>query len=189
MAAPLPVTESVAPLTPVAPLPDVSLWNILALLIALAAAGGSLWLSLGMGLQACPLCYYQRSFVMAAAAVLLMAQLTEFRSSTAVSLLAMPLAMAGLGVAAFHVSRELAGKMECPPGLLGLGTAPQQSLAVHLLLVLVLAVAARRRPVVVPGMLLGGLLAFACVQSAAAPPKPSPADYEQPPVICRPVQA
>lgn len=189
MAVPLPVTEAVAPLAPLAPPPDETTWNMLATAIALAAAAGSLWLSLGMGLQACPLCYYQRSFVFGAAAVLLTAQLTEFRDSAVVSLLAMPLAAAGLSVAGFHVSREVLGKMECPLGLLGLGTAPQQSLAIQLLLVLTLGVAARRRPVAVVGVLLGGLLAYACIISAAMPPKPSPADYEQPPIICRPVQS
>ena len=40
---------------------------LLALLIALIGTAGSLWLSVGMGLKGCPLCFYQRSFVIAAA--------------------------------------------------------------------------------------------------------------------------
>lgn len=42
----------------------------LSFLVALAALLGSLWLSIGMGLKACPLCLYQRTFVMGVAAVL-----------------------------------------------------------------------------------------------------------------------
>ena len=36
--------------------------------------------------------------------------------------------MAGFAVAVFHVNLEMNGKLECPAGLLGLGTAPLQSL-------------------------------------------------------------
>src|SRR5262245_9418060 len=99
MTAPLPVEEALHPVAPLEPPKDVLLWNVLALVVALVAVGGTLWLSLGMGLKACPLCYYQRSFVMGAAAVLLLAQLTELRGSAVVSVLAMPLAVAGLGIA------------------------------------------------------------------------------------------
>src|SRR5260370_8662109 len=45
-------------------------WVWAALLVALIALAGSLWLSMGMGLKACPLCFYQRTFVMAPVAVL-----------------------------------------------------------------------------------------------------------------------
>jgi disulfide bond formation protein DsbB len=40
--------------------------------LAVSAVGtvGSLYLSLGMGLKACPLCFYQRTFMMSTAAVL-----------------------------------------------------------------------------------------------------------------------
>jgi len=186
MTAPLPVEEASHPVAPLEPPKSVLLWNVLALLVALAAVGGTLWLSLGMGLKACPLCYYQRSFVMGAAAVLLLAQLTELRGSAAVSVLALPLAVAGLGIAGFHVSRELAGAMECPGGILDLGTAPKQSLAVQALLALFLLIGAIRRPVFVVGIVVGGLLAYACLQSVAPTPKPTLEEYAKPPVICRP---
>jgi disulfide bond formation protein DsbB len=185
MPAPLPVSEAPQLVAPVPP-KSVLLWNVAALLLAVLAVAGSLWLSLGMQLKACPLCYYQRSFVMGAAVILLMAQLTDIRSSASVSVLAMPLAVAGLGVAGYHVSLELAGKLECPEGIFGLGTAPQQSLAAHGVLVLLLLVAGIRRPVLPVGMALGALLAFAAVQSAAPLPPPAAEEYKKPPVICRP---
>ena len=40
------------------------------LLVALLALAGSLWLSIGLKLKACPLCFYQRTFVMGVVAVL-----------------------------------------------------------------------------------------------------------------------
>ncbi len=42
----------------------------LAMALALAGTLGSLALSWGLGLKACPLCFYQRTFVMAAFAIL-----------------------------------------------------------------------------------------------------------------------
>jgi hypothetical protein len=37
----------------------------------------------------------------------------------------LPLAVAGLGVALFHEYLELTGKLECPSGVMGVGTAPR----------------------------------------------------------------
>src|SRR2546421_11217075 len=92
-------------------------WTCLALATAAAGTAGSLYLSLGMGLLACPLCYYQRTFMMAALGVLLTGLIGGVRPKAQASLLALPAAIAGLGVAGWHVSRELAGKMDCPPGI------------------------------------------------------------------------
>jgi disulfide bond formation protein DsbB len=103
-----------------APMSAVSL----PLLVALVALAGSLWLSVGMGLKACALCFYQRTFVMGVVAVLGIGLLTGVRHRVVLNLLAMPLAVAGVGVAAFHVFLELTGKLECPSGVLGIGTAP-----------------------------------------------------------------
>src|SRR5262249_45325113 len=100
------------------------------LLVALVALAGSLWLSIGMKLKACPLCFYQRTFVMGVVAVLGIGLLTEQRHRAVLNLLALPLVVAGLGVAAFHVYLEMTGKLECPAGVMGVGTAPQQSRAV-----------------------------------------------------------
>src|SRR5436190_2221701 len=51
-----------------------------ALLVALVAVAGSLWLSLGMNLKACPLCFYQRTFAMAVFGVLVVDAVRNGRS-------------------------------------------------------------------------------------------------------------
>jgi disulfide bond formation protein DsbB len=48
--------------------PASLVWPSLA--VAVLALGGSIWLSVGMNLKACPLCLYQRTFVMGVVAVL-----------------------------------------------------------------------------------------------------------------------
>jgi hypothetical protein len=97
-------------------------------------------------------------------------------------------------VAAFHVSLELTGKLECPRGLLGLGTAPQQSLVMFAILIIVLAVAViqgRRRDeasglACAVGLVLGALFAVGSILSAPPlPPAPDKA-YSEPLTICRP---
>src|SRR5438105_3179089 len=76
----------------------------LPLLVAVFALAGSLWLSVGMGLKACPLCFYQRTFIMGVVAVLGVGMLTGERHRAVLNLLALPSVVAGFGVAAFHVS-------------------------------------------------------------------------------------
>src|SRR5713226_276723 len=98
------------------------------LFVAFVALAGSLWLSVGMGLKACPLCFYQRTFVMGVVAVLGTGLLTGQRHWGVLNLLALPLVVGGLGVAVFHEYLELTGKLECPAGVMGVGTSPQQSL-------------------------------------------------------------
>src|SRR5262245_66543427 len=115
-----------------AALADVAVYS--SLLVAVVALAGSLWLSVGMKLKACPLCFYQRTFVMGVVAVLLVGLLAGVRPASVLSLLALPLAAGGVGVAGFHVYLEQTGKLECPDGILGLGTAPQQGLAAQALL-------------------------------------------------------
>jgi disulfide bond formation protein DsbB len=153
-----------------------------ALVVGVAASVGSVWLSVGMGLRACPLCFYQRTFAFGVAALLGvgLALRPEVRPG-ALARLALPLAVAGLGVAGFHVSLEWRGILECPAGLLGLGTAPLQSLLANLLLAGLLAVGAIRAPGGRPSILaltllsaLGLVLAFACVWSAPPLPAPNP---------------
>src|SRR5206468_4902178 len=84
------------------------------LLVALVALAGSLWLSVGMNLKACPLCFYQRTFVMGVVAVLGVGVLTGQRHRGVLNLLALPLAVGGVGVAVFHEFLELTYKLECP---------------------------------------------------------------------------
>lgn len=161
---------------------------LLATLLSVAATAGSLWLSIGMKLKACPLCFYQRTFVMSVAGVMVVGLLARVARG-ALCLLAVPAAAAGFGIAAFHVWLELSGKLECPAGLMGLGSAPQQSAAL-LGLLFVVVVAGSWRAVesgaVAGAILLGALMAWGSVASAPPlPPSPTKA-YETPMEMCRP---
>ena len=161
------------------------------LVIAALALIGSLWLSVGMGLKACPLCLYQRTFVMGVVAVLGIGVLTGPGHRCVLNLLALPFAVAGFGVAAFHVFLELTGKLECPAGVMAIGTAPQQSLAVLTVLLILVSVGVARSedcgiPSSVGAVLLGLLLSGSSVVSAPPmPPVPTKA-YEQSLDMCRP---
>jgi disulfide bond formation protein DsbB len=166
--------------------------------IALIGTLGSLFLSLGMGLKACPLCFYQRTFVMAALVVATFGLWAEPRRSVLVCWLVMPLAWAGLGVAAFHESLVINGKLECPAALFGLGTAPAQSLILFVVLTAATTFGAwsgRGESSGIGGLKLltavvvGGAMAWACVASAPPlPPTPKQAydPVKQPLDMCRP---
>jgi disulfide bond formation protein DsbB len=167
---------------------------LLPLLVALLALAGSLWLSIGMKLKACPLCFYQRTFVMGVVAVLGVGILIGQRHRAVLNLLALPLAVAGFGVAGFHEYLELTGKLECPAGVMGIGTAPQQSLAVLVVILTLVAVGVVwsgkfgevHPPAVVAAVVLGLLLAWGGVASSPPmPPAPKQA-YPTPLDICRP---
>jgi disulfide bond formation protein DsbB len=166
----------------------------LPLLVALAALSGSLWLSVGMGLKACPLCFYQRTFVMGIVAVLGVGVLAGDRHRAVLNLLALPMAVAGFGVAAFHVFLERIAALECPSGVAGVGTAPQQSLAVlTVLLALVVVGVVWSREAVEPfwtpttgAVMAGVLLAWGAVVSAPPMPPPPTKAYETPLDMCRP---
>lgn len=166
----------------------------LPLTLALVALAGSLWLSIGMELKACPLCLYQRTFVMSIVAVLFAGAASGGRFGIGPVLMALPLATAGLGVAGFHEYLELTGALECPPGIWGIGTAPQQSLAAMVLLMVVLVAGIARydhshersESALVAGVALGLLLAWAAVLSAPPMPKTPTTAYEQPLDMCRP---
>jgi disulfide bond formation protein DsbB len=162
-------------------------WTTAALVLAIAGTAGSLYLSIGMGLKACPLCFYQRSFMMAVLGVLAVGLVTDRAQSSLLATISLPLAFAGWGVAAFHEYLVISGKLECPPGLFGLGVAPLQSLAIFSLLAIVIGLGACRCTVpLVAGVVLGLGLAWGCVASSPpmAPPPTKP--YEGPMEICRP---
>ena len=149
----------------------------LALIAALAGSTGSVFLSLGLGLVACPLCFYQRSFMLGALGVLVTTRLArDLVPAGAACLLVLPLVAGGLGVALFHVGLELTGRLECPDGIFGLGSAPAQSLGAFVLLATLLVPAAvaaggaRAALRTVAAVALGVLLAVASV--ASAPPLP-----------------
>lgn len=169
-------------------------WTWIALLVSLIGLAGTLSLSLGMGLKACPLCFYQRAFVMSAFAVLAIGLATGPVLPGRLALLVLAPTTAGLGVAIFHVYLEATGKLECPLGLFGWGTAPKQSLATFAVLSAILFVDALRgvkaatvgwRGLASP-VVLGALLAAAsCTSNPPMPPLPKE-PYAHPPDICRP---
>jgi hypothetical protein len=123
---------------------------LLALLISAAAAAGTLYLSLEMGLKACTLCFYQRAFAFGLVGVLLTGLLAFPDRAARLCLVALPLAIGGLGVAGFHVYLGMTDwpranenwYLACPMGVEGYGTAPQQSLAAFGLATLVLLMGA-----------------------------------------------
>jgi disulfide bond formation protein DsbB len=164
------------------------------LLAALGGLAGSLYLSLGMDLKPCPLCYYQRTFMMGLVGVLVMGLVAGAGQAGRLGLLALPLAAGGLGVALFHVWLEATGKLECPQGVFGWGTAPKQSLAVFALTGILLlgeilcgpGLGPGRLLALAGGLVLGGLLALAACTSNPPMPAPPPKPYSQPPEICRP---
>jgi disulfide bond formation protein DsbB len=178
--------------------PRLTLWTLLAFLVAAAAVAGSLWMSLGMDLLACPLCYYQRTFAMAVLGILTVGLIGGVRPSSRISLLALPAAAGGLGVAGWHVYLEVSGKLECPLGFMGIGTAPQQSLAGFVILTLILAIdicgccgggaVGESRGSKIPACLIGAILgagfAYGCIKSMYMPPLPAELTTGEP-KICR----
>jgi disulfide bond formation protein DsbB len=169
----------------------------LALVLALAGTAGSLALSLALGLKACPLCFYQRSFMMGVLALLAVGLVADRSQAGLYGLLALPMALAGLGIAAFHEYLVLTDVLECPPGLLGIGPAPAQSVALFGLLSVALVLGALSRPqgesrrygLTAGAAALGLLLAWASVASAPPMPPAPTAPYDpakQPLEMCRP---
>lgn len=165
-------------------------YALCALTLALVGTGGSLLLSLGMGLKACPLCFYQRTFIMATAAVLAVGMFVDRSRPSFLCVLSLPLALAGLGVAAFHEYLVVANVLECPKALVGLGTAPAQSLGVFAVLsIVMLAGAWSDKRAVGLTVVVGALMAWASIASAPPlPPTPkTPYDpAKQPLDMCRP---
>lgn len=142
------------------------LWTDLATAVAAVAVAGSFGLTFVLGLKPCPLCFYQRSFAMAALGILVVGRMLGLASSDR-SVLALTAAAAGLVVAAKHVDLVAGKVLDCPDGFLGLGTAPMQSLVAFVLLLVPLLFAARAaRVAIIPGtvaVLLGlafGVLSF-----------------------------
>jgi len=170
-------------------------YAVVALAVAVAGACGSVFLSVGLGLKACPLCFYQRTFVFAVAAVLGVGLLADRGRAGLLCLLCVAPAVAGLGVAGFHEYLVLTGALECPPGVLGLGTAPLQSLAVFAALTALVAAGAwkasgesRTVRLLIPAAVVGGVLAWASIAAAPPLPKAPKAAYDpvkQPLDMCR----
>ncbi|MFO0967949.1 MAG: disulfide bond formation protein B [Gemmataceae bacterium] len=164
--------------------------------LAMAAAGsiGSLALTWGLGLTACPLCFYQRVFMLTATGSLALGVLLRELKPGRASLFALPSAMGGFAVAVFHSNLVRTGALECPNGLLDLGPAPVQSLVAFVLLLALLAgdmIQARKAGFGIPAVglgagLLGLVFALALIYSSPPSPPRSAFDYSKPPVVCRP---
>jgi len=131
------------------------------------------------------LCFYQRAFALGAAGVLAVGVLYGMGRTTALSTLVLPLAAGGLTVAGYHAYLEHNGTLECPRGLFGLGTAPQQSLAGFALLTLVLLSDAWQEPrpgggwsaslgAIFTGVVLGTALIKSGPELARPPTEPDP---------------
>jgi disulfide bond formation protein DsbB len=167
-----------------------------AALAGLTALGG-FYLSLGEGKFPCPLCFYQRSFALAVFGVLLIGLLGGMASRVSLATLALPLAVAGLGVALWHVDLERKGALECPAGLFGIRTAPQQSMVAFALLCAILILdtyqpgrVGNTFAAIAGAIVLGLALATVCVNpgvndSPAWYKKVPAEEYEKPPTICR----
>ena len=112
------------------------LFPLLALIVAIATAASSLYLTLELGHKTCMLCFYQRAFAFALVGVLA-SGLFAFRDRAArVCLLALPVAIAGLGVAGFTSylgmndwpRQNQNWYLACPMGIEGYGTSSQQAM-------------------------------------------------------------
>lgn len=121
--------------------------------VAAVATAGSLWLSLGLGLTPCRLCWYQRILLYPLVVVLGVAALAD---RPGVWRTALPLAVPGAGVAAYHsllqVSAVSGSTCSVAVGCAaiqyalagGLLTVPRLSLVAFLLVTVGLLVVARR---------------------------------------------
>ena len=164
--------------------PDLKiLWTRCALFVAVIGVLGSLHLSLSMDLKACPLCFYQRAVIMSAAGVLAFGAFLPGMPTAALTVLALPAAFAGTGIAVWHTYLDATGVLECPAGVTGLLTAPQESLIVFVLLIaFLLGDLFHRQKYVVQGIgaiLLGVVFSMTSIKSTPAKmtdPHPAPLD-------------
>jgi disulfide bond formation protein DsbB len=164
--------------------PDLKvLWTRCALFVAVLGVLGSLHLSISMELKACPLCFYQRAFMMAAAGVLAFGTFLPGMPTAALTVLALPAAFAGTGVAVWHSYLDATGVLECPAGISGFLTAPQESLIMFVLLMaLLLGDLFHQQKYVVQGIgaiLLGVVFCTTSIKATPAKmtePHPAPLD-------------
>jgi disulfide bond formation protein DsbB len=167
---------------------------LFALLFSIVAVAGSLYLSLGLGLVACPLCFYQRTFAFALVGLLAVGLLLPDCRPGRLCVLALPLAVGGLGVAGFHTLLATTGKLECPLGIADLGPAPVQSLAAFALVTLSVVVGAvgvmkeepRTIPATIVALALGAAAVSGSIVANPAPPEPNgPYPADQKVLTCR----
>jgi hypothetical protein len=153
---------------------------------AIFASIGSLYLSLVMGLKACPLCFYQRTFAYALAAVLGVG-VVNLSEPASILLFAFPLIVGGFGVALFHSFMVWSKTLECPAGVANFRSAPEQSLIVFSLILVCFIEGFREQwtspslsPLgIVSGLMLGAISVYGSICANPMPPKPTapyPAD-------------
>ncbi len=158
--------------------PDLkTLWPRLALFVSVVGVVGSLYLSLQLDLKACPLCFYQRAFIMSVAAILGIGLFLPGVPAAALTPLALAPAVAGGGVAALHTYLVWTGVLECPVGATRVLVAPQESLIVFATLLILLAVdlfhQGRYAMQGIGAMLLGYVFYSTCIKATPEPPTPT----------------
>ena len=179
------------PMPPASPPPDLKiLWLRLAFFVSAVGVVGSLYLSLGMDLKACPLCFYQRAFIMSVAAVLGFGLTLPGFPMAAATPLALAPATAGTWIAIRHVILDSTGVLECPIGVTGFLVAPQESLIVYaLLMILLLVDLFHQRRYVSNGLyavMIGFVLGNMCMRSTPPAKEPTaPYDAEKKIDECR----
>jgi len=167
------------------PVAGLLIWP--ALLAALVTGFGSLWLTLGMDLRACPLCLYQRACVFCVIAILTVGVLARERHPKLLALVSLGPAAAAVAVCAYQNYLEQIGKLECPAGIANIGTAPQQALAAEAIVLVILLLASVSRAMttglaLLLGLALGGLM----IKTAPPPPDAPTKPYSGPFTTCRP---
>jgi disulfide bond formation protein DsbB len=116
------------------------LCNVFALVLALAGAAVSVYLSRLPGAVPCGFCHFQRALLAGLAAVLAAGLLAGPRRGSDLSSLALPLAVAGGAVALHLLYRQVKhGTDETDAGLAGLGTIAEQSLTLFAVLAALLS--------------------------------------------------
>jgi hypothetical protein len=155
-----------------------TLWIPLALFVSVIGVVGSLYLSISLELKACPLCFYQRAFIMAAATVLFFGIWLRGIPQAALTPLALASTVAGTGIAGFHVYLDAKDILECPIGVTGFLLAPQESFVVYAFLLAFLLSdlfwESRFVPQGLGAVLIGIVLAILCLNPAVTPPAPNP---------------
>jgi len=126
---------------------DDRTWLAVGTIIAAVATGGSLWLSFGLGLVPCELCWYQRVLMYPLVVVLGVATIER---RPLVYRTALPLALGGVVLAAFHSWIQYAADpLSCTSGEISCGivqyrigglTVPNLSLIAFVLLSVVLSI-------------------------------------------------
>ncbi|MSQ94747.1 MAG: disulfide bond formation protein B [Gemmataceae bacterium] len=166
--------------------PDLKfLWTRFALFFAALGVLGSLHLSLVMELKACPLCLYQRAFMMSVAAILAFGLFLPGVPTAAQTVLALAPAVAGAGIAGWHTYLDWTKVLECPMGITGILVAPQESLiAFALLAAFLVCDLFHQQRYVMQGfgaILLGVVFCTTCIKGTPKMPPPGipyPADKE-----------